>query len=770
MIIVRNCAIFLLAAWLIMGCTMVDTGGSKKPPANGLISTPATYYSTTKAKYLGTKYKDNLDRLVERIARNPKTATLQFANNISSVGGIGFFTHSATKTPDERYLEVVLATPESFETKGEYSEKVHRLFARYGGELLGILSGDNEIYQDRELSGYGLNLTWRNTINEAAGNRVMLARAIVYLPKEKVRSFMRGETNQNELLADAVIFGEEEDGPLALVSYRPQVLTPDFRPAIREDNLASANEPKAAPAQAPSVSAMAPAAKGNPKSEIAKKESPVVNEIAAAVEHNRPEAKTEVVKATPAAPEKSSDADSRFTEPVKDSTEKPNAKEADVVTAASEKPIEHGAPSGSASWPEAAPQSSKAIIVDARVEKKPSTVVESKSEETANEKQPGKTTPELALAPKVEAQPEKVAPTKTKTPTVAAKKSEAETKPIIELPKLAPAPVVPQAEAAPRKSTPTVEPKPSETVVAKLPGNQPIISPKEQESKRGLGSAVKVESPAPSVEPAPPLVTPREAEKVSAIKPPEARNQEAPAVKSPLAPAAIEAKTPAPARIAKPDMQTVERKAPVERAFEKPESSVHGSEVTSVKTEEMPVEKKQSIPEKPIAPTSITKGPAKMPAIEESKPLPLPSVVKTEAPRGEIKSPQAPTAPTAPPEIVREKPAGEQLALLKKPSDSIVENKPLAHPAAKVLEGFIIQIAFADKAKAQHWAETMERRGYAVSVTEAGVEGALRVRLGNFAARDDAERQLRSLKQDGMSGIIINLPQGFKPEARSSVP
>jgi cell division septation protein DedD len=86
------------------------------------------------------------------------------------------------------------------------------------------------------------------------------------------------------------------------------------------------------------------------------------------------------------------------------------------------------------------------------------------------------------------------------------------------------------------------------------------------------------------------------------------------------------------------------------------------------------------------------------------------------------------------------------------------------------LEGFIIQIAFSDRAKAQSWAEKMEQRGYAVSVTEAGATGALRVRLGNFIVRDDAERRLRSFKEEGMNGIVINLPQAFRPEARSSVP
>jgi hypothetical protein len=58
----------------------------------GLITTPPTYYTTPKARYLGEKYRANLDRLLERIVRNPKTASLQFANNIASVGGIGFFT------------------------------------------------------------------------------------------------------------------------------------------------------------------------------------------------------------------------------------------------------------------------------------------------------------------------------------------------------------------------------------------------------------------------------------------------------------------------------------------------------------------------------------------------------------------------------------------------------------------------------------------------------------------------------------------------------
>ena len=107
-------------------------------------------------------------------------------------------------------------------------------------ELLGIVSADNEIYQDREMSGYGLNLAWRNIVSQPTGNRVALERAIIYLPKERVREVLRQGLNPNVLLTQAVIFAVDEDGPLTLVSYRPRESRSDVRAAIKEDNLASA--------------------------------------------------------------------------------------------------------------------------------------------------------------------------------------------------------------------------------------------------------------------------------------------------------------------------------------------------------------------------------------------------------------------------------------------------------------------------------------------------------------------------------------------------
>jgi len=64
---------------------------------------------------------------------------------------------------------------------------------------------------------------------------------------------------------------------------------------------------------------------------------------------------------------------------------------------------------------------------------------------------------------------------------------------------------------------------------------------------------------------------------------------------------------------------------------------------------------------------------------------------------------------------------------------------------------------------AQQWAERLERRGYAVSVTQAGGSGSLRVRIGNFPVRQEAERELQSLGKDGLRGIVLNLPDGYRP-------
>ena len=980
----------LLLAWFGSGCSLMDDGVSSKDSKLGLIATPAHYYSTTKARYLGAKYKDNLDRLIERIVRNSTTSQLQFANNISSVGGIGFFTHSATKSPDERYLEVVLGTPETFESKGEYSEKVNQLFSRYGQDLLAILAGDSQILQDKELAGYGLNFTWRNVVSEAPGeaNRVSLARAIIYFDKERVSKYLRRDMSENELLRDAVIFAVEDNGPLNLVSYQPRERKPDFRPAIREDNLAVANLGSVPSPPVSKEPIKDPISKSEPKSETARKAVPVV------VEKQSPRATTQPVEVAQrpevaAKPDVEQQKKSAETTPKQDiAAKKSPPTQRDDSGAAT---VALAKPSDTSVTPQFEAKPAPAIKQPVR-DSGPTVIPPARKME--RESKPATETPSLpALASKpddentkleaaeVSQKPEIIpaapkaqlpAPARSAEPKVAPpipqvgrpENSSTATNPILVVPS-APAPPPPatvqkrefnaattpnearskeaspavppviKAEAAssvnPEKSSRADSPGPeavpsvkklvpeatpvadtpsatalaakpvSERPIAKAPEVTPkreIIAPPAPSAKltapaappperltAPLPSAVKSEKSEPSIKPVPPVVAPvappeadtmkKSADAIPAvandkvqepIRPrpdavavqPRAKDQalvetksaeiivEKEIKKSPelekTKPTERSAPPAAPVRPAVekqsvvPSIAESEKREPViesvlppvppmarnteavkktaeaspqdlAEAGDKPRDSAHSRpdvvvaqprvKETSPAVTAAPETAEKEDPEikqakdVPMAPSAAANAPAKpetprppevkSAAAKPVRPDPEPMVAAkpaapTIAPNGLVgeaqpasKSSQTPISEPVP-EIAETKPAPEQLASLKKPEEPKFDRKPLMRPLPRALEGFIIQLAFNDKNKARSWAEKMEQRGYAVSVTEAGAEGALRVRLGNFSIRDDAERQLQDFKKEGMRGIIINLPQAFRPEARSSLP
>ena len=463
-------------AVVLAGCATVEEN-PKKNIQLGLITTPPTYYTTQRARYLGEKYKSNLDRLVERIVRNPKTANLQFANNIASVGGIGFFTHSATSSVDERFLEIIMGVPETFDSQQDNNAKVHGVFSLYGAELLSILASDSDIYQDKEVNGYGLNLSWRNLVSETAGPRVSLERTTLYFPKARVRSFLRGELSQNTFLGEAVIFAVIDDGPMKLVSYRPQELKPDSRRPIEEEPL-----------------------------------------IAGRI------------------------------------TQKQGKSSAQSMSLPKDKPAEPKAP--------------PALI---------------KKLEDSNEAAPA--TDKLTEA------------------LVVSSASLIETSQTKELPVI----------------------KTKEDVVG------------EQESLHHDTNSTGLEQ-------------------------------------------------------------------------KKTESEYVAS------TAEL-----ASLPVSPAIPPNTN----------------APKIVSL---RGQLK---------------------EQALLESKPAKTALGEQSVT----KVLQGFVIQLAFGETRDARLWAETLERRGFAVSLTEAGGSGSVRVRIGNFTGREEAERQLQALRRDGLKGIVLNLPQAYRPEA-----
>ena len=682
--------LFLLAAVIVTGCGIRDASNSRKSPPAGLIATPANYYSTAKARSLGSKYTENLERLAERITRNSTTSQLQFANNISSVGGIGFFTHSATKTPDERYLEVVLSTPETFENKTEYSEKVHLLFSRFGHDLLAILAGDTQIYNDKELNGYGLNLTWRNATPESPASRATMARAIIYFDKERVSGFLRKELGQSELLSDAVIFAVEEDGPLTLVSYTPRESKPDFRPAIREDDLI-AGTPKPSPTPGASQPSKDNKQAVEPKIETAKKESPTAAEVKAR---------------TPAA--------------------KP------IVVAETEKA--KAAPSAAKAEPPLAPLPGNMKV----------------AAEEAQSANLGSMLEPMALAkPSPEAPGIGNVPDGQQSPSI----KQVETTPT--------KPIEPQKNEL-ELAKQTVRPTPS-VVLSRGDGTKPKLAAEIKKQEIVAVPAAKLPAPLPPVETKNTTPTPSGESLEGGIQP----------YRAPL--------TTAPKEIEKPATVT---SLPIAEVPPAPEAKLIESSAKEAPTSK-PAEEDRVIarpvtmatvsttPDPPAK--TLSPAPPVHPALDKSPGAPVarkfdtPGVIAVEPVRPIRPEAKVPVA--APIEENRSEKA-EQLALLRKPPEAIVEppRPPLARPAQKPLEGFIIQLAFSDKDKAQSWAERMQQRGYAVSVTQAGTDGPLRVRLGNFAVREDAERQLRNFKQEGMAGIIINLPQAFRPEARSSVP
>jgi cell division protein FtsN len=252
---VKKWELLSLFVLFLSACTLSEQTG-KGVPSSGLIITPPSYYSTQKAKALGERYKQHLERLVQELVEHPLTGKLQFANNIASVGGIGFFTHSASRSPDERYLEVVLGVPEVFDHTVDLNSKVNQLFSLYGFELLSILTGDADIYHDTDVAGYGLNFSWRATSEVSGRRRVALERAVIYISKQETRRFL-DQRDSHSLLEASVIFAVGADGLPRQFAYgrpevgqeQPTVSRVELDPNILEQDLSPERQPEVPPAQ-----------------------------------------------------------------------------------------------------------------------------------------------------------------------------------------------------------------------------------------------------------------------------------------------------------------------------------------------------------------------------------------------------------------------------------------------------------------------------------------------------------------------------------------
>lgn len=720
--------------WLGSGCALQEQG--KTPPV-GFIATPVSYYSTPKARYLASKYKENLERLAIRIVRDPETEPLQFANNISSVGGIGFFTHSATETPDDRYLEVVLATPETFESKGDYSEKVSRLFARYGRELLDILADDKAIYADRELSGYGLNLAWRNVVADGPTARVNPAHAVIYFHKERVLDFLSQKISASDLLADAVIFAVDDNGPLQLVSYQVHERRADYRPPIREDNLTTGRGKSES-------SQVAKSDRGEDKPLQTVKEEPKIAK--STTPQKKPTQSAAVQSASPIKAEPAVNL-----APDAEPTNGQRLAESRGVVAGSDRDI------ASRTQEEVAPT--------------PDMVTASKrSAETKSPQGPVSKTAAVKLKPAINNAPKPNAPGSSTKAAASSEKSpeagEDRSRPGQSVATAAPAAPDVKQQAAVKE------------VVKEAAKSSPPVAPVIGMNKPKLDQSAQSERPKTATE-APPRENNAVRPAIAKVEKPAVAEQSHTADKSASPPLSMREKSKKA-----PPMPELKPHAAVPAAQQMKknhrENTAHGPDLHAVagadsgsKSGAMP-EETRKLPEVKKVEPEMEKG--KLDVVERSaakmtEPSAASRSMKPLAAASRAIQERVPVQPaTGAAAPVKLKPAREQLASLKKPTEPEIQKPPLLRVEPKPLQGFIIQIAFHDKDKAQGWAEKMAQRGYAVSVTQAGAEGSLRVRLGNFALRDEAERQLRDLKREGINGIIVSLPQAFRPDLRSSMP
>lgn len=221
----RHLIVPILLLWMLLfGCSAskpqqnspatIEAGIALTPPAH---YTP--YYSTQKARALGESYSENLDRLLERATHSP-IGKMQFANAIVSMS-LGFFTHSASRPPDERYLEAILAMPDILEEEEDINALVSRLFAQYGRDILAILASDTTIADDPKVAGYGINFSWRNMLKTPSGPRMSMREAVIYVPKKKSERFLNRQIEHDELLGTSTIFVRQGEQAAQQVRYSP---------------------------------------------------------------------------------------------------------------------------------------------------------------------------------------------------------------------------------------------------------------------------------------------------------------------------------------------------------------------------------------------------------------------------------------------------------------------------------------------------------------------------------------------------------------------
>lgn len=188
----------------------------------------------------------------------------------------------------------------------------------------------------------------------------------------------------------------------------------------------------------------------------------------------------------------------------------------------------------------------------------------------------------------------------------------------------------------------------------------------------------------------------------------------------------------------------------------------------------VPVDLPIDIPRKDaVPPLAMPSLPASRPAVATAPaatPAPTPAPTPTPTPTAEA-APVSPTPPaavaTAPPDVAPALPAPPPAAearVASPPSDgararAILEARDA--PASASGNGrFVVQVgAFADAAAARETRAKVEKLGLKTytQVADTAQGSRIRVRVGPFASRDDADTALAKTKAAGIAAVVLTL-------------
>lgn len=775
---VKNWKLLSLFVLFLSACTLSEQTGDGVPSL-GLIITPPSYYSTRKAKALGQRYKQHLEQLLQELVDHPLTGKLQFANNIASVGGIGFFTHSAGRSPDERYLEVVLGVPDVFDDTVDLNSKVNRLFSLYGFELLSILVSDADIYGDKDVAGYGLNLSWRATSEVSGRRRVALERAVIYVSKQESRRFLDYGDSQT-LLEASVIFAVGADGlPRQFAYGRPEagreqrvvaseegivgkqqtVARPELEPDILEQDLSPGRQPEQPPAQ--SLVEKTPPRK-RPK-EAAQDQAGIrekgITEKAAPKLESTPERRTEVGKKAPDRPKEAVRESSPPVEVVKQV--EPHERKVEPKSVLEEKTPKQAQPS---------PEEAK--------------------DKTSSEKRQ----PKLESKPE---EPKEVAKRATELPKDAVK----EPSPAVEFGKKGAEP--PEEKVAPRFVLKESPQKPAEQQIKDRVGTEKAIPGVESKAERRRESVETVpDASKEQLKPSPAV----EIAKRTAL--PEEKEQPKLTLKEEI-PGAVEGKLPEPQLLQGYLVQFLfSERAEAERwsellsqeGYSTSMNMIQGNKLVRLRIGPFPsateasrlLEKRQRegltgmvlfhmaesqslstmkragkkpgmvLPEKAAVEQAKAREEKRMERPETGKKdgeAIVSRSVQKKVP--DIKPPEPKAGTNLPEKKEQERKKTEPKVVLRKRVPAPVEEKQPVGESPKVqgMHGYLVQISFLDTGEAERWSELLTQEGYSISMSRIRGKESVRLRIGAFPSSTEAQGLLKKLQKQGLRGFVVQAPK-----------